>query len=216
MYKNQYLDIEALFSGNKDNINWRYTGPFDKTKQIVRMDNLLHLAARTGDIDKFLSIYKKSIEKDISLLEYNDNHENPFHIAARMRILPKVVRGMFEYLQSEVKSAKASVLEAKEAGRNPREELEKLESLRRKVKRKVNSIKDELYDKTSADNNGYRPVDWVSDHVERDIRKEVLRAEKSIKAQTYSAGAYEQDEVEIPDHILYDVDVDGGEQCRIL
>ncbi|WP_250296594.1 hypothetical protein [Wolbachia endosymbiont of Oedothorax gibbosus] len=209
-------EIKKFLSDNEANVSWRYTGPFDKTKQIVRADNLLHLAARTKNIERFLFIFKKSVEKDVSLLEYNDDHKNPFHIAAIMGMLPDVVRGMFEYLQSEVKSAEASVLEAKEAGRNPREELEKLESLRRKVKRKVNSIKDELYDKTSADDDGYRPVDWVSDHVERDIRKEVLRAEKSIKAQTYSAGAYEQDEVEIPDHILYDVDVNGGEQCKIL
>ncbi|MDR2977951.1 MAG: hypothetical protein LBU56_00640 [Rickettsiales bacterium] len=95
-------DIVKLLSNNENNINWCYTGPFDKTKQIVRMDNLLHLAARTGNVEKFLFIFKKSVEHDVRLLEHDEEiHENPFHIAARMRILPKVVEGIFEYLNSE-------------------------------------------------------------------------------------------------------------------
>ncbi|WP_253303038.1 hypothetical protein [Wolbachia endosymbiont of Phyllotreta cruciferae] len=38
------VDIAKLLSDNEANINWRYTGPFDKTKQRVQADNLLHLA----------------------------------------------------------------------------------------------------------------------------------------------------------------------------
>ncbi|WCR57861.1 hypothetical protein [Wolbachia endosymbiont of Ctenocephalides felis wCfeJ] len=91
--------IENLLSNNKNNINWCYTDPSDKV--IVSGDNLLHLAARTRSTETFLSIFKKSVENDIHLLEYNENHENPFHIAAKFKILPNVVSRIFEYLNSE-------------------------------------------------------------------------------------------------------------------
>lgn len=109
-------DIATLFSNNKNNVHWRYTGPFDKTKQIVRADNLLHLAARIRDNDAFLSVFKKSVESDVHLLEYNDDRENPFHIAAKMGILPSVVRGMFKHLESEET--------------NPKYDLKKLENVK--------------------------------------------------------------------------------------
>lgn len=109
-------DIATLFSNNKNNVHWRYTGPFDKTKQIVRADNLLHLAARIRDTDAFLSVSKKSVESDVHLLEYNDDRENPFHIAAKMGMLPDVVRGMFKHLESEET--------------NPKYDLKKLENVK--------------------------------------------------------------------------------------
>ena len=77
------VDIAKLLSDNEANINWRYTGPFDKTKQRIRGDNLLHLAAKTGKVDKFLSIFKKSVESNVHLLEYNKDHDSAPYLFSR-------------------------------------------------------------------------------------------------------------------------------------
>ncbi|WP_374698381.1 hypothetical protein [Wolbachia endosymbiont (group B) of Limnophora tigrina] len=143
-------EIATLLSDNKAEVGWRYTGPFDKTKQIVRGDNLLHLAARTGNIDSFLFIFKKSVGKDVYLLEYNEDHENPFHIAAKMGILLSVVKGVFEHLESEKT--------------NPRLDSEKLENVK-------SYIKDALSNRCALDKSKKTPLDWVSKTVKKEVRK---------------------------------------------
>ncbi len=66
------VDIAKLLSDNEANINWRYTGPFDKTKQRVQAGNLLHLAARIQNKGKFVDICKKNIASVTAHNEYGD------------------------------------------------------------------------------------------------------------------------------------------------
>ncbi|WP_065094791.1 MULTISPECIES: hypothetical protein [unclassified Wolbachia] len=139
------VDIESLLE--QANISWSHTGPSDKIKLIVWGDNLLHLAARTKNIERFLFIFKKSIESDARLLEYNDDHENPFHIAAKMRILPDVVRGIFEHLDSSEKVTK-----------------EKSENFK-------SYIKNALGNRCALDKSKRTPLDWVSKDVKKEVRE---------------------------------------------
>uniref|UniRef100_A0A1A9VJV9 propionyl-CoA carboxylase n=1 Tax=Glossina austeni TaxID=7395 RepID=A0A1A9VJV9_GLOAU len=132
-------DIATLFSNNKNNVHWRYAGPSDKTKPIVNADNLLHLAARIGNVEKFLSIFKKSIESDARLLEYNNDQENPFHIAAKMGILPSVVKGIFKHLESEKT--------------NPNCDPKKLENVK-------HYVKEALCNRCALDKSKKTPLDW--------------------------------------------------------
>ncbi|MDR2609225.1 MAG: hypothetical protein LBC06_01350 [Rickettsiales bacterium] len=163
-------DIAKLLSSNENNINWRYTGPSDKTKQIVRMDNLLHLAARTGDVEKFLFIFKKSVEHDVRLLEYNEEiHENPFHIAARMGILPKVVRGIFEHLDSE-------------------------KVTKEKSKSVKSYVRNALGNRCALNIHKMTPLDMVSKEVKKEVReiagiKESLICNKKFRLCLYIVGA---------------------------
>ncbi|MDG7056645.1 MAG: hypothetical protein LKM43_00610 [Wolbachia endosymbiont of Penenirmus auritus] len=161
--------IEGLLSNNESNINWCYTGPFDKTKQIANGDSLLHLAARTGNIEKFLSIFKKSVEHDVRLLEYNDDHENPFHIVARRRILPDVIKGIFEHLDSE-KVTK-----------------EKSESVK-------SYVRNALGNRCALNNSKRTPLDMVSKEVKEEVRriagiKESLICNKKFRLCLYIVGA---------------------------
>ncbi|WP_175937239.1 hypothetical protein [Wolbachia endosymbiont of Madathamugadia hiepei] len=140
-------DIAELLSNNKGSINWRYTGPFYKTKQIMRMDNLLHLAARTGNVEKFLFIFKKSVKHNVRLLEYNEEiHENPFHIAARMGILLKVVRGIFEHLDS---------------GKVTKEKSESVKSY----------VRNALGNRCALNIHKMTPLDMVSKEVKKEVRE---------------------------------------------
>lgn len=143
-------DIAKLLSSNENNINWCYTGPFDKTKQIANGDSLLHLAARTGNIEKFLSIFKKSVENDVRLLEYNRYHENPFHVAAEMRILPDVVKGIFKYLESEQT--------------NPNSDSKKLENFK-------SYVRNALGNRCALNNSKRTPLDMVSKEVKEEVRE---------------------------------------------
>ncbi|WP_423348727.1 hypothetical protein [Wolbachia sp. wLmal] len=143
------VDIAKLLSDNEANINWRYTGPFDKTKQRIRGDNLLHLAAKTGKVDKFLSIFKKSVESNVHLLEYNKDHENPFHIAAEVGILPSVVKGIFKHSESEKT--------------NPNCDPKKLENVK-------NYVKEALCNRCALDQSKKTPLDWVSKTIRVKLR----------------------------------------------
>jgi len=140
-------EIEKLLSAN---VSWRYTGPSDKTKLIVNTDNLLHLAARTANINKFLSIFKESVGKDVYLLEYNNDHENPFHIAAKMGILPSVVKGIFKHLESEKT--------------NPNSDLKRLEEVK-------SYVKNALGNRCALDKSKKTPLDWVSKTVKKKIKE---------------------------------------------
>ncbi|GFY79820.1 ankyrin repeat domain protein [Trichonephila inaurata madagascariensis] len=143
-------EIEKFLSANEANVSWRYTGPFDKTRQIVQADNLLHLAARIGNVEKFLSIFKKSIESDARLLEYNNDQENPFHISAKMGMLPDVVKGIFKHLESEKT--------------NPNSDSKKLENVK-------NYVKEALCNRCALDKSKKTPLDWVSKTVKKEIKE---------------------------------------------
>jgi|GEM_PF-3525586 len=170
-YENQY--IKDLLSEKKGTLDWCYTGPSDKTKPIVQGDNLLHLAARIRDVETFLSIFKKSIESDVRLLEYNDDHENPFHIAARGRILPDAVKGIFKYLESEQT--------------NPNGDSKKLENFK-------SYVRNALGDRCALNNSKRTPLDMVSKEVKKEVReiagiKESLICNKKFRLCLYIVGA---------------------------
>jgi ankyrin repeat protein len=88
----------------RSDINYRYIGP------VVQMDNYLHITARTANIDGFMCIFKKSMEKTIPLLEYNADDDNPLHLGAYSGVLLPLVREMFTYLDSTAND-KIKVLE---------------------------------------------------------------------------------------------------------
>ncbi|QKX03177.1 hypothetical protein GOY07_03285 [Wolbachia endosymbiont of Litomosoides sigmodontis] len=143
--------IKNLLLSNIDALDWCYTGPSDKAKLIANGDNLLHLAAKIRNVEVFLSIFKKSIKNDVRLLEYSESNINPFHIAARMQILPKVVEGIFEHLNSE----KAKL----------QSDPEKLEKFKNYVRSALSS-RCALTDSTKR-----TPLDMVSKEDKEDIRK---------------------------------------------
>lgn len=142
-------EITKFLENNKGNVCW-HAGSSDKTKLIVRGDNLLHLAAKTGNVDKFLSIFKKSVESNVHLLEYNEDQENPFHIVAKMGILPSVVKGIFKHLESEKT--------------NPNCDPKKLENVK-------NYVKEALCNRCALDKSKKTPLDWVSKTVKKEIKE---------------------------------------------
>ncbi|WP_265036408.1 hypothetical protein [Wolbachia endosymbiont (group A) of Anomoia purmunda] len=162
-------EITKFLENNKGNVCW-HAGSSDKTKLIVRGDNLLHLAAKTGNVDKFLSIFKKSVESNVHLLEYNEDHENPFHIAAKMGILPSVVKGAFEHLDSSEKVTK-----------------EKSENFK-------SYIRNALGNRCALDKSKKTPLDWVSKTVRKEIKeiagiKDSLICNQKFRLCLYIVGA---------------------------
>ncbi|MDM8335186.1 ankyrin repeat domain-containing protein [Wolbachia pipientis] len=114
-------DIATLFSNNEANVNWRYTGPFDKAKQKVQADNLLHLAARIQNKDKFVNICKQNIALVAQRNEYGNN---PLHEAARSGVLLLTVKEISHYLETEADNKIKKAVEAgdrKEASRLQKE-----------------------------------------------------------------------------------------------
>ncbi len=166
-------EIKKLLPASEADVSWRYAGPSDKTKPIVNADNLLHLAARIRDIEKFLSIFKNSVEKDVYLLEYNEDHENPFHIAAKMGILPEVAKGIFKHLESEKT--------------NPGCDSEKLENCK-------SYIKEALCNRCALDKSKRTPLDWVSKEIRKKVReiagiKDSLICNQKFRLCLYIVGA---------------------------
>jgi hypothetical protein len=165
-------EITKFLEKNKGDVSW-HAGSSDKTKLIVRGDNLLHLAARTGNIDKFLSLFKKSVEKDVHLLEYNEDHENPFHIAAKMGILPSVVKGIFKHLES--------------GKTNPNSDLKRLEEVK-------SYVKNALGNRCALDKSKKTPLDWVSKDVKKNVKetagiKDSLICNQKFRLCLYIVGA---------------------------
>ncbi|WP_225538050.1 hypothetical protein [Wolbachia endosymbiont of Mansonella perstans] len=132
----------------------------------------MHLTARTGNVEKFLFIFKKSIESDARLLKYNDDHENPFHIAARRRILPDVVK---EYLSIW--------------------SLNKLTQIVIQKNWKTSSyIRNALGNRCALNNSKRTPLDMVSKEVKKEVReiagiKESLIHNKKFRLYLYIVGA---------------------------
>jgi hypothetical protein len=142
-------------------------------KSDEKENDYLHVAAKAKNIDAFLSIFKKSVESDVRLLEYNNDQENPFHIAAKMRILPDVVKGIFKYLESEQT--------------NPNSDSKKLENVK-------SYVKDALGNRCALDKSKKTPLDWVSKAVRKEIKeiagiKESLICNKKFRLCLYIVGA---------------------------
>lgn len=173
------LDLETikLLLTPELDINYRYNGPLDKTKQIIKNDNYLHIAARAGNVYAFLLIFKKSIEDDIPLLEYNEDHENPLHIAAKMGILKIVVREMLSYLEStakdEVKKLEGHIKKAREDGNNEDVKVnqKKIKEIKGKLESNKNYIKNALNSKYALSKDKRTPLDLVSKEVRNEIKE---------------------------------------------
>ncbi|WP_353270186.1 ankyrin repeat domain-containing protein [Wolbachia endosymbiont (group A) of Myopa testacea] len=134
-------EIEKFLSANEANVSWRYTCPFDKTRQIVQVDNLLHLAARIPNKDKFVDICRKNIA---SVTAHNEYGNNPFHEAARSGILLPAVKEIVNYLETE---ADNKITKAEEAG-----DRKEVSRLKEELKCNKKYIKDALCSKDHAFN----------------------------------------------------------------
>ncbi|WP_375341908.1 ankyrin repeat domain-containing protein [Wolbachia pipientis] len=137
-------------SPNSDIINYLLSGNLDIKYTSVQGSNYLHLAAKARNVDAFLSTFKQSVKSNVHLLEYNEDHENPFHIAARMGILLDVVKGIFKYLESDKT--------------NPGCDSEKLENYK-------SYIQEALCNRCALDKSKKTPLDWVSKTVKKKIRE---------------------------------------------
>lgn len=135
------LSIEQLLSENEANVSYCYAGPYDKTKQIVMVDNLLHLAAKIKNKDKFVDICKKNIAL---VTARNEDGDNPFHAAARSKILLPAVKEIVNYLETE---AYNNITKAKEAGG-----WKEVSRLKEELKCNKKYIKDALCSKDRAFN----------------------------------------------------------------
>ncbi|WP_265026593.1 hypothetical protein [Wolbachia endosymbiont (group A) of Bibio marci] len=165
-------EITKFLENNKGNVSW-HAGSSDKTKQIVRADNLLHLAAKIGNTNEFLPIFKKSVKEDVHLLEYNEDHENPFHIAAKMGILPSVIKGIFKHLESEKT--------------NLNSDSKKLEEVK-------SYVQNALGNRSALDKSKKTPLDWVSKTVRKEIKeiagiKDSLICNQKFRLCLYIVGA---------------------------
>lgn len=182
---------------DKSDINYTYSGPFDKAKQRIQFDNYLHIAARVSNTDAFLFIFKKSIENNIRLLEYNDNRENPFHIAAKARILPAVVKGVFEHFKltaNEIKRLESSIEKAKKAGLSTKEDQEELRKVKEKLKNDKSYIVEALRSKCALNKYKETPLDCISKTEKKDIKKDAdiqdkLICDKNFHLCLYIVGA---------------------------
>lgn len=134
-------EIKKFLSANEANVSWRYTGPFDKTRQIVQADNLLHLAARIPNKNKFVDICRKNIA---SVTAHNEYGNNPFHEAARSGILLPAVKEIVHYLETE---ADNKITKAEEAG-----DRKEVSRLKEELKCNKKYIKDALCSKDHAFN----------------------------------------------------------------
>lgn len=174
---NLNLETIELLLTPELNVNYRYNGPFDTTKQIVKNDNYLHIAARAGNVYAFLLIFKKSIETDTPLLEYNEDHENPLHIAAKMGILKVVVREMLSYLEStandEIKKLEGHIKKAREDGSNEdvKANQKKIKEIKGKLESDKNYIKNALNSKYALSKDRRTPLDLVSKEVRNQIKE---------------------------------------------
>ncbi|WCR54213.1 MAG: hypothetical protein PG981_001235 [Wolbachia endosymbiont of Ctenocephalides orientis wCori] len=173
--ENNYELLEKL------DFSYRYSGPLnDKTKRVnINGDNFLHIAARARNVYAFLLILKKSIEDYIPLLEYNEDHENPLHVAARMGILKVVVREMLSYLEStandEIKKLEVHIKKAREDGNNEdiKTNQKKIKEIKGKLESNKNYIKNALNSKYALNKDKRTPLDWVSKDVKNEIKEAV-------------------------------------------
>lgn len=131
------LNIEQLLLDNEANVSYCYVGPYDKTKQIVRVDNLLHLAAKIKNKDKFVDICKKNIAL---VTARNEDGNNPLHEAARSKILLSALKEIVKDLEAEADRKTKKAEEAKN--------WKESERLKEELKRNKKYIKDALCDKS--------------------------------------------------------------------
>ncbi|MDR2831970.1 MAG: ankyrin repeat domain-containing protein [Rickettsiales bacterium] len=99
--------IQLLLESNLD-IKYTYDNPLNKIKST--RDNYLHIAARAGNKETFVTICKKQIA-DVTV--HNEYGNNPFHEAAKSKILLPAVK---EILHDLEKDADKKIKKAEEAG----------------------------------------------------------------------------------------------------
>ncbi|WCR58150.1 ankyrin repeat domain-containing protein [Wolbachia endosymbiont of Ctenocephalides felis wCfeJ] len=188
--------IIKLLIDNGADISDRYIGPTDIAKQRILSNNSLHIAARTRNVGIFLLIFKKGIENNVSLLEYNHNRENPFHIAARNGTLPVIVEGILDYLQSttndEIGRLENSIKEDK---KGIQENQKKLREVKAKLESNKDYVRNALYSKYALNQEGKTPLSYISNREEKEnIKKAVgikdrLVYHKKLNLCLYAAGA---------------------------
>lgn len=167
-------------------ISYRYSAPLnDKKKKVNRDgDNYLHIAAKARNIDAFMYIFKKSVENNVRLLEYNEDHNNPFHIAARMGILPAVVKGIFGHLEvtasNTIKTLEDSIEKAKGAKSDTKESQKELREVKEKLKNDKSYIVEALRSKCAVNEKKKTPLDCVSKTEKEDIKKSAGIEDKLI------------------------------------
>ncbi|WP_168464398.1 ankyrin repeat domain-containing protein [Wolbachia endosymbiont of Ctenocephalides felis wCfeT] len=173
----QQVEQLSRGSANGFDVKYHYSRPLnDKGREVNRHgDNYLHIAARAGNIDAFLLTFKKALEGNVGLLEYNEDHENPFHLAARMGMLLPAVKGMLSHLEStaegKIKKLEDSIKKAKEAGENAREDQKKLREVKEKLESDKGYIKNALHNKCSLNKSMRTPLDCISKEVKNEVKK---------------------------------------------
>ncbi|MDD9332062.1 MAG: hypothetical protein PV340_05700 [Wolbachia sp.] len=161
----------------KLDIKYNYSGPLNDKKKIMHKegDRYLHIAARARNIDAFICIFKRSIENNVHLLEYNEDHENPLHLAARSGILQAVVKKMFKHLEFtaniEIKKLGASIKKAEKAKSYTTTDLKKLIEIKEKLKNDKSYIVEALCSKYALNEKKKTPLDCVSKTEKEDVKK---------------------------------------------
>ncbi|WP_264723410.1 MULTISPECIES: ankyrin repeat domain-containing protein [unclassified Wolbachia] len=103
----------------------------------MRGDNYLHIAARTGNKEAFVAICKKNIA---SVTVHNESGDNPFHEAARSKILLPAIKEIMRDLEEGTKSKVEKAEEAKNWG--------EVKRLKEELKCNNKYIKNALCDKS--------------------------------------------------------------------
>lgn len=168
----------------KSDVDYIYNGPFDKTKQKVIGDSYLHTAARARNTDAFVFICKKNIAL---VTQQNDNGNNPFHEAARCRILLPVVEKILDDIRSE---ASKEITKAKNA-----KEWEELKRLEIELNHKEEYIKDALRSKNCTSRKDSKtPLACLYVRDQEKLKqiadiKDSLISNKKLHASLYVVGA---------------------------
>lgn len=168
----------------KSDVNYVYSGPFDKTMQKVIGDSYLHTAARARNRDAFVFICKKNIAL---VTQQNNNGNNPFHEAARCRILLPVVKDILKDIRSEYDRR---ISKAKNA-----EEWEKSKKLEKELNYKEEYIKDALQSKKCTSRKDRKtPLACLYVRDQEELKqiagiKDSLISNKKLHASLYVVGA---------------------------
>lgn len=195
LWKKLSLKDENFIEKLDVDYDYIYSGPFDKTKQKVIGDSYLHMAARARNIDAFVFICKKNIAL---VTHKNDDGNNPFHEAARCRILSSVVKGIFKHIRSEAGGKERSEIERKIAKAREAKDEKGLENLAKELKNLdeeyvTKYIKDALQSKKYALNkNKETPLDGCceKDEIKETVGiKDSFICNKKLHASLYVVGA---------------------------
>ncbi|MBV0899643.1 MAG: hypothetical protein KTV77_02670 [Wolbachia endosymbiont of Fragariocoptes setiger] len=182
-------------------IKYSYTGLVDKKRPLRPLDNLLHIAARNGNIKIILSTYQRSFAENVNLLRYNDERDSPFHILAKNGILRDVVKEIVSSLKSskdeEISSLKKQIKSCKEklSCNDIQEGISKFKNQITDVEKKyeyhLRSLRDTI---RSPDQHKKTPLHWIINTYERREIKETLGlnsliSNKNIRTSLLIVGA---------------------------